>query len=180
MKLLVIIGPSGSGKSRAMRELQRRGLIAVTPSWTTRPQRADESRETVEHRFVDDGEFDRLEGEGFFLEVISLFGYRYGLPPVEQPSAGVIPTIMMRAPRLNLVDKHYPDHIVYQIEAPFEDARARVLAAGQIPEDDIRLSGWGEERALGEQLADRVIRFSGSVSDLIKDLQRALIEDFPS
>jgi len=180
MKILVIIGPSGSGKSTTMRELQRRGLIAVTPSWTTRPQRADESQATVEHRFVDDREFDRLQGDGFFLEVISLFGYRYGLPPVEQPSAGVIPTIMMRAPRLNLVDKHYPDHIVYQIEAPFEDARARVLAAGQIAEDDIRLSGWQEERALGAQLADRVIRSSCPVSNLIETLERALVEDFPT
>ncbi|TMK80897.1 MAG: hypothetical protein E6G46_08715 [Actinobacteria bacterium] len=180
MKLLVIIGPSGSGKSAAMRELQARGRIAVTPSWTTRPRRADESEATVEHRFVDDAEFDRLLNEGFFLQTISLFGHRYGMPPVEQPSGGVIPTIMMRAPRLNLVDEHYPEHVVYQIEAPFEEARARILAAGGIAEDDIRVTGWKEERALGEQLADRVIKATGSGPRLIEIIERALSEDFGS
>jgi len=180
MKLLVIIGPSGSGKSAAMRELQARGRIAVTPSWTTRPRRADESEATVEHRFVDDAEFDRLLNEGFFLQTISLFGHRYGMPPVEQPPGGVIPTIMMRAPRLNLVDEHYPEHVVYQIEAPFEEARARILAAGGIAEDDIRVTGWKEERALGEQLADRVIKATGSGPRLIEIIERALSEDFGS
>ncbi len=180
MKLLVIIGPSGSGKSAAMRELQARGRIAVTPSWTTRPRRADESEATVEHRFVDDAEFDRLLNEGFFLQTISLFGHRYGMPPVEQPSGGVIPTIMMRAPRLNLVDEHYPEHVVYQIEAPFEEARARILAAGGIAEDDIRVTGWKEERALGEQLADRGIKATGSGPRLIEIIERALSEDFGS
>ena len=177
MKLLVIIGPSGSGKSTAMRALQARGRIVVTPSWTTRPRRADESEDTVEHRFVDDAEFDRLEGEGFFLETISLFGYRYGMPAVEQPPAGVIPTIMLRAPRLNLVESHYPEHVVYQIEGEFEDARRRAIANG-IAEDDIRVTGWKEERALGAGLADRVIKATGQVSNLIEDLERALAEDF--
>lgn len=180
MKLLVIIGPSGSGKSAAMRALQARGRIAVTPSWTTRPRRADESEETVEHRFVDDLEFDRRLKDGFFLETIALFGHRYGMPPVEQPPAGVIPTIMMRAPRLNLVEEHYPEHVVYQIEAPFEEARARIRAAGGIADDDIRVTGWKEERALGEQLADRVINATGSGSSLIEVIERALREDFGS
>lgn len=178
MKLLVIIGPSGSGKSTAMRELQARGRILVTPSWTTRPRRADESKDTVEHRFVDDDEFDRLQGEDFFIETIDLFGHRYGMSRVEEPPAGVIPTIMLRAPRLNLVALHYPDHVVYQIEASFEEARQRILANGGITEDDIRVTGWKEERSLGAQFADRVIKATGSLSNVIEDLERALAEDF--
>ena len=87
---------------------------------------------------------------------------------------------MMRAPRLNLVDEHYPEHVVYQIEAPFEEARARILAAGGIAEDDIRVTGWKEERALGEQLADRVIKATGSGPRLIEIIERALSEDFGS
>jgi len=114
----------------------------------------------------------------FFLETIALFGHRYGMPPVEQPPAGVIPTIMMRAPRLNLVEEHYPEHVVYQIEAPFEEASARIHAAGGIADDDIRVTGWKEERALGEQLADRVIKATGSGSSLIETIERALTEDF--
>ena len=126
---------------------------------------------------MDDLEFDRRLDEGFFLETITLFGYRYGMPPVEQPSGSVIPTIMMRAPRFNLVDKHYPDHVVYQIEAPFEEARPRAVATG-IAEDDIRITGWKEERALGAQLADRVIKATGSGPSLIETIEQALMEDF--
>jgi len=87
---------------------------------------------------------------------------------------------MMRAPRLNLVEEHYPEHVVYQIEAPFEEARARIRAAGGIADDDIRVTGWKEERALGEQLADRVINATGSGSSLIEVIERALREDFGS
>ena len=176
MKILVIIGPSGSGKSVAMRELQARGRIRVTPSWTTRPRRKDESEETVEHHFVQDPEFDRRLEDGFFIETISLFGYRYGMPRIEQPPAGVIPTIMMRAPRLNLVEKHYPDHVVYQIEGPIDDARQRAIANGIAP-DDIRVTGWGEERAMGAQLADRVID-STDRANLVETIERALSDDF--
>lgn len=175
MKLLVIIGPSGSGKSTAMRGLQGRGRILVTPSWTTRPRRADESEETVEHHFVDDEEFDKRLEEGFFIESISLFGYRYGMPRVEQPPPGVIPTIMMRAPRLNLVDKHYPDRVVYQIEASHEDALERIRSKGGYPDGDIRITGWNEERSLGAQLADRVIKAGPNV---IETIEQALQEDF--
>lgn len=179
MKILVIIGPSGSGKSAAMRELQARGRIRVTPSWTTRPRRADESEETVEHHFVDDPEFDRRLEEGFFIETINLFGYRYGMPSVEQPAAGVVPTIMMRAPRLNIVEGHYPEHVVYQIEGEPEDARQRAIANGIDP-DDIRVTGWKEERAMGAHLADRVIKSTSGASDLVETIERALAEDFAS
>ena len=56
-RVLVVIGPSASGKSSLVRELHRRRVIRVLPTWTTRPRRADERDGSLEHRFVSDERF---------------------------------------------------------------------------------------------------------------------------
>jgi guanylate kinase len=66
-RLLVIIGPSGAGRSSALRLLHDQKVVEVTPSWTTRPLRNDESEDTLEHRFVDEATFKQKAGEGYFL-----------------------------------------------------------------------------------------------------------------
>src|SRR5215210_1953237 len=85
LPLLVIIGPSGSGKSSATRLLVNRGLVRVHPTWTTRPRRSDEHFGSPEHRFVDD---------------VTLFGlpYRYGLPPIRRSNDLRADVVMLRAP----------------------------------------------------------------------------------
>src|SRR4051812_28800945 len=111
--VVVFIGPSGSGKSTVVRELADRGLVTVHPTWTTRPRRADEQQGSLEHRFVSDDEFDELCRRKFFIDTVSLFGlaYRYGLPPLDDGSAGAtspalhaapVDAVMLRAP---LVDR---------------------------------------------------------------------------
>ena len=72
--VLVVIGPSASGKSTAVRELHRRGVAHVHPTWTTRPRRPDEGDGTLEHRFVTDAMFDELDAAGFFLGTVVLPG----------------------------------------------------------------------------------------------------------
>ena len=176
--MLVFIGPSGSGKSTVARELHRRGLIAVTPSWTTRPRRGDEVDGTIEHRFVTDTEFDRLEREGFFLEVVRPFGlgHRYGLPAVPPPEPGEVPAILARAPLMGLVVAHFPDHVVYQVEDSYERASARVLAGGS--DLGSRLDDYEAERRLGREVADRVFVNRTSVADLVASVAAAIAEDF--
>jgi ribose 1,5-bisphosphokinase len=176
--MLVLIGPSGSGKSTVARELHRRGIVAVTPSWTTRPRRADEVDGTIEHRFVTDAEFDALERAGFFLEVVRPFGlgYRYGLPPVPPPEPGRVPAILVRAPLMGLVDKHFPDHVTYQIEDSYQRAMARVAAAGS--DLGSRLDDFEAERLLGHTTADRVFVNRTSVTDLVAGVAAAIAQDF--
>ena len=88
--VLVVIGPSASGKSSAVRELHRRGVVRVHPTWTTRPRRPDEGDGAPEHRFVTDTIFDDLEAAGFFLGTVCLPGlpYRYALPQVTGATTG--------------------------------------------------------------------------------------------
>ncbi len=180
--VLVFIGPSGSGKSTVVGELHRRGLIAVTPSWTTRPCRNGEMDHTVEHRFISDQEFTALEEEGFFLEVVRPFGlpHRYGLPQVEPASDGRVPTIMVRAPLMALVERHFSAFVTYQIEDSYDRAKDRVVAAGACGAGlGTRLEGHDDERRFGRQLASRVFLNRTTPMELISAVAGAIIEDFP-
>ena len=178
MRILVFVGPSGSGKSTVVRALHRRGVIAVTPSWTTRPRRSDEPGDTVEHRFVDEHRFGEHQRAGDFLEVVRLFGlpYAYGLPPVEPPGDGRVPAIMARATVLPLVERHFPDHVAYQIEDAYERARARLeLRHGEL---GTRMDGHEGERRLGRAVAQRIFVNTGTVDDLVDAVAAAVDEDF--
>ncbi len=176
MRTLVFLGPSGSGKSTVVRELHRRGLIAVTPSWTTRPRRDDEPGDTVEHRFVDEDEFAERQRHGFFLDVVRMFGlpYAYGLPRVEEPAAGRVPAVMVRAPLMPLVERHFPDHVAYQIE----DGRALARLGQRTGELGTRMAGYEQERRLGRAAAHRVFVNATSIDDLVDALARAIRADF--
>ena len=179
--LLVFIGPSGSGKSSVVRELCRLGKLWVTPSWTTRPPRADEREGTPEHRFVDESEFEDLVRSGFFLEVVQLFGlpFRYGLPPVRQGPKGQVPAIMVRAQLMPLVDKHYPRRTVYQIEDSTDRVVERIMDRGIAPSEvRARLDDLESERALGRRLASRVFVNSSTLADLVGSVAAAVDIDF--
>jgi ribose 1,5-bisphosphokinase PhnN len=181
MKLLVFIGPSGSGKSTIARALHARGVIEVTPTWTTRPRRDDEESRTIEHRFVDDEEFTHLEQNGFFHDVVSMFGlpYRYGLPRVESPGGSRIPAVIVRAPLVQSLSLHYPDRVVYQIETVRDRARDRIESRSPADLDGgTRFNGWKRELALGRLAASRVFETGGSARATVADIRRAIIEDF--
>lgn len=179
--ILAFLGPSASGKSTVVRELARRGVVTVTPSWTTRPRRGDEDDETVEHRFVTDVEFDELEQGSYFLEVVTLFGlpFRYGLPAVAPPPGGPVPAIMVRAPLMGLVTRHFPNHLAYQIESTPEKACRRLLAR-EVDAAAIegRMRDFDQERLLGRNLAARVFANETSVDDLVTLVQHAIEHDF--
>jgi ribose 1,5-bisphosphokinase len=179
MKLLVLIGPSGGGKSTLTRELSARGVIAVTPSWTTRPRRSDETGDDTDHRFVTDAEFDELHDAGYFLEVVDLFGWRYGLPAFDLPQNDKVPAISVRAVLLDLVGAHFPDNVVYQIEASLEVASERVAERGGTSTELVaRLDAYAQEVAAGRQLCDRRFDTSDPSIDVVGAVLSAIGEDF--
>lgn len=89
-KLILIIGPSGVGKSVILKSLKTRHPEFVFPrSATTRTQRKGEGDEL--YHFVSEEEFSQWMKEGKFLEWAQVHqGGRYGtllseiLPPIEQ------------------------------------------------------------------------------------------------
>jgi guanylate kinase len=178
VRVLAVLGPSGSGKSTVVRELHRRGLIEVTPSWTTRARREDEHAGSIEHRFVDGEEFAARHDAGYFLEVVQMFGlpHRYGLPAVGEPADGRVPAIMVRAPLMPLVHRHFPGHVAYQIEDRLQRAEERLRRrAGDL---GTRLDGFEEECRLGREAAHRTFVNEGSIADLVEAVADAVGQDF--
>ena len=179
MRILVFVGPSGSGKSTLIRELHRRGIVEVMPSWTTRPRRDDEAEEDVDHLFVGNEDFDELEKASHFLETVELFGFRYGLPAINPSSVDRIPAISVRAHLLDLVAEHFPDHVVYQIESRLEVARERITRrGGSRLEMEARLDSFTAELAFGRARCSRSFDTSDPSADVAGAVERAIEEDF--
>ncbi|HWL98856.1 MAG TPA: guanylate kinase [Nocardioidaceae bacterium] len=82
LRLTVLSGPSGVGKSTVVTELRRHYPdIWVSVSATTRPPRPDEV-DGVHYYFVDGTRFDELVAEDALLEWAEFAGNRYGTPRV--------------------------------------------------------------------------------------------------
>jgi guanylate kinase len=87
--MLVLSSPSGAGKSTISRRLlQAKNALVLSVSATTRPKRANEI-EGKDYVFVGRPDFERMIGEGAFLEHATVFGNLYGTPaaPVKQALA---------------------------------------------------------------------------------------------
>lgn len=180
-RALVLIGPSGSGKSSVVRALQSRGVVRVHPTWTTRSRRADEVDGSVEHRFVSHPKFERLAANGFFLHTVQLFGLAdwYGLPPIEWSGDGVVDAVMLRAPLVARFAQDYPDHVVYQVEASRDVMVERLGARGYGPDElRARLADNERECVAGHALAFRRFRNDGALAVVVDEVAAAVADDF--
>jgi guanylate kinase len=178
--VVVVIGPSGSGKSSVVRELERRDVLRVHPTWTTRPRRPDEADGSLEHRFVSEAEFDQLRVEGFFQDTGTLFGlpHRYGLPPLRVSPTGPFDAVMLRAPFVERFSKLVPHRLVYQIRDDIERARCRLVARGVGPRElAARLDDNRREIAAGRRVADRVFVNDRTLDALVDAVAVALTTD---
>jgi guanylate kinase len=76
--LFIISAPSGSGKSTLVSELRKQvSGVDFAISWTTRAPRGSEENGR-EYHFASREEFERMVGEGKFLEHAEVFGNLYG------------------------------------------------------------------------------------------------------
>lgn len=180
--LLVFIGPSGSGKSSVVRALVERGVIRVHPTWTTRPRRSDETAGSPEHRFVSEKQFLALRRDGLFLDAVQMFGlpHWYGLPAIDTADTGVVDAVMLRAPLIARLREHYPDPVVYQIEATAGVLEER-LGERRYGSEELRarLADNDAEQRAGREIADRRFSSDRALDTVADDVARAVREDFP-
>lgn len=179
-RVVVIIGPSASGKSSVVRRLHRQGLIRVQPTWTTRGRREDERFGSIEHRFVSEARFDELAVDRFFLETASAFGlpYRYGLPRFTPGWAGRPDVVMLREAFVPRFAELVPGQVVYQIEDSLDRRRSRLRRRGGSPAElAARLGDDPAEIGAGRQVADRVFVNDGSLDALVDAVATALRRD---
>ena len=178
--VLIIIGPSGVGKSTIVQKLIASKTIELTPTWTDRPPRTGEIE--LEHVFVSSKELDQKVKEDYFAHPpIKLFGlpYRYASPKIAQPEPGKIPTVMCRVMAMDLVDRLCPNRIVYQIEASENLVKQRLEARmAQNVVLGTRLSGYKTEIEQGRFCAKRIFMNDGDPDKVIKSIEEALRLDF--
>lgn len=178
---LVIIGPSGVGKSTVVRQLHREQIITINPTWTTRAPREDEQDE-IEHHFASEEEFETKKIAGFFVDTAQLFGlpYSYGLPTLQPSSLSRPSLVMLRATLLAPFQQRYPHTVIYHIEDTIDRIKERLdtrVIHGESPGS--RLDDYRSEVELGRKVAHRIF-INTDKDDLFNNIRRSIVEDFLS
>jgi len=110
-------------------------------SVTTRPRRPGEA-DGVDYEFVGEEEFDRLVGDGGFLEWALVHGHRYGTPsgPVEGSlRAGKVVLLEVDVQGGERLMDLYPDGVsVFLLPPGFDVLAERLRGRGTEPEGEVR------------------------------------------
>ena len=129
--LLVVSGPSGSGKDSVIAELRKvEPDIAYVVSATTRPPREGEL-EGVHYRFLGRKDFEKLATSGEFIETREYAGNLYGTPKRfvdEAVRSGLDVVLKPEVNGARAVKQAYPQAVLVFLTAPSEEVLAHRLA----------------------------------------------------
>ena len=161
-RLLVVSGPSGSGKSSIVRELIERLGIEFSVSATTRLPRPGE-RHGVHYNFISRRDFESMIENDELLEWAVYNNRYYGTPAalVEETLADqrdILLEIEIQGARQ--VRERKPDAIMYFIAPPsLEELERRLRRRGDTSDEDIedRLEIAQSEMAEAPELFDHII-----------------------
>jgi guanylate kinase len=161
-RLLVVSGPSGSGKSSIVRELIDRLGLEFSVSATTRLPRPGE-RHGVHYNFISRRDFEAMIENDELLEWAVYNNRYYGTPlaPIEETLADqrdILLEIEIQGARQ--VRRRKPDAVMYFIAPPsLEELEKRLRRRGDTSEDDIedRLEIAQSEIAEAPELFDHII-----------------------
>jgi guanylate kinase len=138
--ILVISGPSGSGKSSIVRQLLCDPRVVFSVSATTRKPRADEV-DGVHYHFLRPEQFRRRVEHGDFVEWAEVHGNLYGTlrqPMEEAVRAGQVYLLEIDVQgALQLKELGVEASFVFLAPPRMEDLRDRLQARGTDPEDTI-------------------------------------------
>jgi guanylate kinase len=149
--LIVVSGPSGAGKTTVLnRVMAEVPGMRFSVSHTTRIPRSGE-KDGVEYHFVSRREFERLIGEGAFLEWAEVHGELYGTAGAEYDRAvreGVDLLLDIDVKGADQVCQKFDDAVtVFVIPPSYADLERRLRGRG--PDDEAsferRLAVAGEE-----------------------------------
>lgn len=171
MKLILLVGPSGSGKDTLLRAARKRfdasRDLAFIRRYITRPPDTNE-----DNYYVDSACFKLLKSNGFFVSAWQAHGNEYGVPRHALPNGSDKSKLVCSISRGAIGDfeKHHENVTVLQVTAPGEILRERLLGRGRESEKDVekRL-----QRAIQPVEAKNLITFDNSA--ILEQSQRDFI-----
>ncbi|RMG36180.1 MAG: guanylate kinase [Gammaproteobacteria bacterium] len=139
--LFIVSAPSGAGKTSLLRALlERDRQLRLSVSHTTRPMRPGE-QDGVDYHFVDVPTFERLVGEGAFIEHAQVFDNYYGTAERsvrDQLAAGHDVVVEIDWQGARQVRARFPDAVsIFIVPPSIEALRERLGARGQDSEEVI-------------------------------------------
>jgi guanylate kinase len=147
--VVVLIGPSGSGKSSVAKELCDTHGFHLVKTLTTRPQRDEHD---IDQTFIDHETFTNMREAKAFFGTLESFGHEYGLPKFSLDTPTVL---LLRAPAVQEFLKGFPSAQVIEIDAPLTVLEERLVARGSF--DRLDPDFLEKEMALGRQLANHTV-----------------------
>ncbi|NOS67216.1 MAG: guanylate kinase [Candidatus Peribacteraceae bacterium] len=184
-KLVLIIGPSGVGKSVILKTLRDRHPEFVFPrSATTRPRRDGEGDDL--YRFVTDAEFDGLLKENKVLEWATVHaGARYGtlvdeIVPFIEKGRTVIREVDVQG--FDSIRKHelftgtkpkYPLQSIFILPESKEQLIKHITDRAPIAEDELkrRIASMEKELAYAKLCTASVKNIEGKLEETLRDVE---------
>lgn len=174
--LLVISGPSGSGKGTAVAELKTvNPHIGVSVSATTRAPREGEA-EGVNYYYISRAEFERKLKDGEILEHTEYCGNLYGTPKSEVDRVrgeGRDLILEIEVEGAAQIKKLYPDAVTVMLVPPsMEELRRRLVGRGSEDAETVekRIRRAAEEILLAPEYDYVVVNETNKIDECVKDL----------
>lgn len=187
-KLVLLIGPSGVGKSAVLRTLRATHAEFHFPrSATTRARREGEGTEL--YRFVTEEEFDRLLQEHAFIETAVVHGSaRYGtlkeeiLPFIEAGKTVIREVDVQGFDTIRRDPLFTGSHALYRLQSIFilpentEQLIQRITKRAPISEEELsrRIESMEKELAFAKDCTHRIINIDGKLEETIKEVEKAV------
>lgn len=172
--LVIISGPSGSGKGTVVNELKNNDSYALSISLTTRAKRSNEI-DGVSYFFCTPEEFERKRDNDELLEHASFVGNYYGTPRSyveEQIELGKTVVLEIEVNGALQVKEKFPEAVlIFLIPPTSEELAQRLIKRNTEPSVTIedRLRRAGEEIKLIDRYDYLVV--NNSVDEAVCDIQ---------
>lgn len=182
--LVLIVGPSGSGKGSVIAELKKRHPDWVYPvSYTTRVRRPTEVDNDVYH-FISMDEFKKGISDGEFLEyaIVHSDNY-YGTRKKEIVSALEDGKVVVREVDIQgfrLISEQIPKEnltSIFLMVNSLEDLIARILKRGKLPEEEIGRRMQSAQREIaGRDFCDYVVpSITGKIQECTDEVEKLIL-----
>lgn len=190
-RLVLIIGPSGVGKSVILQELRSKHPdLHVPRSATTRDRREGEGEDL--YQFVTDSAFDALLENDEILEwAVVHGGARYGtlkqeiIPPIEQ-GATVIREVdvqgfssIWKHPLFREPDAPYSLTSIFILPENKEQLITRITERAPISEEELasRIASMEHELAYADKCTHQIVNKDGGLDDTVSAIEALLFSD---